>query len=173
MEKYVAEVEAMRQAKDAAFRAEVWSPIEDRAGFRGLSYFPVDPAYRFPTRLVRHAKPVVLEMRTSDGAAREYANVGHFELPLEGLIVCLEAYRLAGSASLFVPFRDRTSGRETYGAGRYLDLPLEGEDAAVVDFNLAYHPYCAYSDAFSCPFPPPENWLRVRIPAGERLAERT
>ena len=67
-----------------------------------------------------------------------------------------------------MPFRDGTSGRETYGAGRHLDIRVEANGSYVLDFNFAYNPYCAYSDAYSCPLPPAENWLPVRIEAGER-----
>ena len=74
---------------------------------------------------------------------------------------------LSGPDMLFVPFRDGTSGRETYGAGRYLDIRVEADDRNVLGF-FAYNPYCAYSDSYSCPLPPAENWLPVRIEAGER-----
>ena len=70
--------------------------------------------------------------------------------------------------SLFVPFRDATSGKETYGAARYLDIEERQADDYVIDSNLAYNPYCAYSDDYVCPFPPQENWLTVPIRAGEK-----
>lgn len=166
---YAAAVESMRREKDVAFREDPGSPIADRAAFGGLAYYPVDPAYRVPTRLVRHATPRALTLQTSDGEARRYRNVGEFRLALPVGEICLQAYQRETQEALFVPFRDATSGQETYGAGRYLDLHAEGaQDAYVVDFNLAYNPLCAYDDAFSCPFPPPENWLRVPIRAGER-----
>lgn len=165
---YVSAIESMRRDKDRAFRDEAWSPIEDRLGFRGLLYYPVEPALRLRTRLVRHERPTTLTLPTSDGQARAYRNVGHFEVVIEGQPVRIQAYQMAASESLFVPFRDTTSGKETYGAGRYLDVHLEAGDAADVDLNLAYNPYCAYNDAFSCPFPPPENWLQVPVRAGER-----
>lgn len=169
---YVASIEAQRKAKDDAFRHEPWSPIEDRKAFRGLAYYPVDPAYCVPARLIPHAVPKVLDMQTSDGQTRHYANVGEFHLKLPVGDVTLQAYRSPGQGGLFIPFRDKTSGKETYGAGRYLDVHLENDaDEAIVDLNLAYNPYCAYSEAFSCPFPPPENWLQVPIRAGERHDE--
>lgn len=170
-EDYVAEIETLRERKDAAFRREPWSPIEDKRAFRGLAYYPVDPAMRFRARMERHADPKTIELQTSDGAARQYRNVGHVEVPIEGQRVRIQLYQKVGSDSLFVPFRDKTSGKETYGAGRYLDLRLEPGDEVDLDLNLAYHPYCAYNDAFSCPFPPPENWLQVPVRAGERSEE--
>jgi hypothetical protein len=70
---------------------------------------------------------------------------------------------------LFLPFRDATSGRETYGAGRYLEVEPPGPDGGVeIDLNYAYNPYCAYNPEWSCPIPPGENWLTVPIRAGER-----
>jgi uncharacterized protein (DUF1684 family) len=169
---YVAAILSMRRDKDHAFRDETWSPIEDRAGFQGLVYYPVDPALRLRTRLVRHDHPAPITLQTSDGQARTYHNVGHFDVSVDGQPVRIQAYQQPGSEALFVPFRDQTSGKETYGAGRYLDVHLEAGDEAEVDLNLAYHPYCAYSEAFSCPFPPAENWLQVPLRAGERLAQQ-
>ena len=75
----------------------------------------------------------------------------------------------AGNETLFVPFLDATSGSETYGAGRYLDVPVEDDGTYSIDFNLAYHPSCVYDAKFSCPLTPAENRLPVRIEAGERL----
>lgn len=165
---YLSSVASMRRQKDAAFARDTQSPIEDKEAFKGLTYFDVDPALRFQTRLTRHPEPALLLMQTSDGQEREYRNVGHFDLVVGEVPVRLQAYQQRGATSLFVPFRDKTSGQESYGAGRYLDLHLEHEDAVDLDFNLAYNPYCAYSEQYSCPFPPPENWLQVAIPAGER-----
>lgn len=168
---YVARIEELRRRKDEAFRREPWSPIEDRTAFRGLAYYPVEPGMRFRVRMERHVDPKTITLQTSDGAAREYRNVGHVDLPIAEERVRIQLYQKVGAASLFVPFRDKTSGKETYGAGRYLDLHLEPADQVDVDLNLAYHPYCAYNEAYSCPFPPPENWLQVPIRAGERSEE--
>jgi uncharacterized protein (DUF1684 family) len=168
---YEEAVREMRRAKDAAFRAEPWSPVphHERASFKGLQYYPADPRWRFEVKLVPHAAPKAMTMQASGGEAREYHNVGHFDIHAEGQDVRVQAYRADGSDSLFIPFRDRTSGKETYGAGRYLDLEWEGPEAVyALDFNLAYNPYCAYDESFSCPFPPPENWLQVPVTAGEK-----
>lgn len=168
---YVADIEDLRRRKDEAFRQEAWSPIGDKARFRGLSYYPVDPAMRFRVPMERHPDPKAITLQTSDGDARRYDNVGHVELPLAGDAVHIQLYQAHGSDDLFVPFRDKTSGKETYGAGRYLDLHLEG-GLVDVDLNLAYNPYCAYDESYSCPFPPPENWLQVPVRAGERAYEQ-
>lgn len=169
MDEYAAGIEAQRKEKDEWFRRAPDSPIEHRASFGGLRYYPVEPSLRFSTQLVRHAAPKTVVMQTSAGDAREYRNVGHFEIAIDRRIVHVQGYESPGSDTLFVPFRDQTSGKETYGAGRYLDLhPAGPADAYDLDFNLAYNPMCAYSDEFSCPFPPPENWLPVPVRAGER-----
>jgi hypothetical protein len=73
-----------------------------------------------------------------------------------------------GPLDYFVPFRDATSGKETYGGGRYLEVQADRFGRVVLDFNEAYNPYCAYNDAWACPLPPPENWLTVAVRAGER-----
>ena len=85
----------------------------------------------------------------------------------------LEAFQSVGEGPgrLFVPFRDATSGRETYGGGRYLDLDVAASGRYALDFNRAYHPYCVYDASWVCPFPPPENTLELPVTAGERLPE--
>ncbi len=96
--------------------------------------------------------------------------MGYFELLVDDQKVVLNAYQSAEreDPNLFIPFRDATSGVESYGAARYLDLEVAHNDRYSVDFNYAYNPYCAYSDAYVCPLPPRENWLGVPIRAGEK-----
>jgi uncharacterized protein (DUF1684 family) len=109
-------------------------------------------------------------MTTNKGTRQLFNSIGHFELSIEERTVRLGTYQSAEGEdpSIFVPFRDATSGGESYGAARYLDLEVEHDDRYAVDFNYAYNPYCAYSDAYVCPLPPGENWLTVAIRAGER-----
>ncbi len=173
-DKYAAFVASQRKEKDDAFKRAPWSPIpaHERPTFRGLAYYPADPAWRFDVKLVPNPKPGHLTLQASGGDARDYMNVGHFSIQVEGQEIQIQAYLGARGDSLFIPFRDATSGKDTYGAGRYLDLEWEGPDAAyALDFNLAYNPYCAYDDSFSCPFPPPENWLKIPVTAGEKNYE--
>jgi hypothetical protein len=112
-----------------------------------------------------------LVMPTSTGKLREMDRVGYLEFTLRGTPHKLTAFAEAGAAvsRLFVPFSDLTSGTETYQAGRYLDIDPQSSGVYVVDFNLAYHPYCYYSPEYDCPFPPSENRLKTPIRAGERL----
>ena len=165
---------AFRKQKDDFFRESAESPLahDHRMKFSGLSYFPYDPQYRLETTLQRNLDPSKIVLATSKGIPREMLEFGHFEFPIEGGLFRLTAYSSLEHGhegdSLFVPFKDMTNGVESYGAGRYLDLEFQSDDRYVTDFNLAYNPWCAYSDAFVCPFPPPANTLKVRIPAGEK-----
>ncbi len=177
---YASQVEAFRASKDEYFRTAPASPIplEEREGFDGLAYFPVDPGLRFEGLSLepyRGSEPEAFEMLTSDGRLRPAHRVGSLRFELEGRPQALAGYTLDGGrpGSLFVPFADATSGQETYGAGRYLDLEPEDDGTYALDFNLAYHPFCVYAPAYSCPLPPPENRLGVRIEAGERLPAPT
>lgn len=167
---YVHVVEDYRKRKDEAFRVDPHSPIprHERTAFGGLRYYPPNPAWRFQARLVPHERPQHVTMQASDGGAKHHVNVGHFEITAQGQTVKVQAYENASGHGLFIPFRDRTSGKETYGAGRYLDVEESSPGVYDLDFNFAYNPSCAYDDAYSCPFPPPENWLQVEIRAGEK-----
>lgn len=162
-----------REAKDAAFRSGSQSPIPaaGRADFAGLSYYPVDPALRFSVQLQRYEIAAPVRMGTNTGEIRDALHYGRFEFRAVGRDCRLEVYRMetAGAPSLFIPFRDATSGGETYGAGRYLDLAENTSGTYDLDFNRAYNPYCAYNPDYSCPLPPAENTLAVPIRAGEKM----
>ena len=169
-------IERERAAKDAFFRSSPEGPIPAaaRQSFRGLAYYPVDLAFRFEgIRLDPYSGsgPSTFQIPTSDGQLRPARRVGSLRFELDAVVHALTAYDLSGEHdhALFVPFLDATSGTETYGAGRYLDLAPEPDGTYVLDFNWAYHPYCAYSPEYSCPLTPGENRLPVRINAGERL----
>lgn len=148
---------------------------EARKAFRGLAWWPIDARYRFPaTRLVRHEVPRPASLPATGDDVVAFLEVGAFEFALDGAPGRLLAFEPAPGeveeAYILVPFRDGTSGKESYGGGRYLDLEPHPGDVYDLDFNRAYHPYCAHDDAWSCTLPPPENRLAARIPAGERLA---
>ncbi len=165
-----------RAAKDAFFRASPDSPItwDKRAGFAGLSYYPIDPTLRFEgLRLLPRPGSLaeILHIATSDGTYRPARRVGKLEFPLDGGSRTLTAFDVgADDASVFIPFADATSVVETYASGRYLDIVPDPDGTYVLDFNAAYQPYCAYSPDYSCPLTPAENLLPDRIEAGERLA---
>jgi hypothetical protein len=167
-------VRQMRLEKDQYFALAGNSPIPEelRRDFRGLRYFPYDTTYRVHAIFRKYPDPVSVTMITSKGTEAEYIRYGFFEFELDGTVRRLQAYKqVHGSGSheetLFTPFRDRTSGKETYAAARYLDIVEPPEGAFILDFNVAYNPYCAYSPDYICPFPPRENTLEVEVRAGE------
>ena len=172
------EIEALRKSKDRFF-AEHWqSPIppEKRISFKGLKYFPPDPNYRFEIPLHEHEKKESLQITDTGGNVREYIRWGEFRFKIDDKELKLQAYKdEPGEKRLFVPFRDKTNGKETYGAGRYIDLDEDRDKTVegkwILDFNKAYNPWCAYSENYVCPFVPPENWLPVPIYAGEKNFE--
>jgi uncharacterized protein (DUF1684 family) len=170
-------VEGFRLDKDEFFKTLAGSPIPvaERAAFTGLPYYPVDEALAFDDRVLEPYtgdEPSNFQIPTSDGQLRPAHRAGVLRFELGGETRQLTAYTFDGGdgESLFVPFLDQTSGAETYGAGRYLDLEPEADGTYSLDFNLAYHPSCVYDPIFSCPLTPAENRLPVRIEAGERLA---
>jgi uncharacterized protein (DUF1684 family) len=160
-------IEEHRRRKDESFRTDPGSPIPygEQRSFRALSYFPPDPRYRFEVELVEEPHKA-LDIQRSAGDVVRYVRLGHFALRLPDGDVKLALYESDGHS--FLPFRDKTSGKETYGAGRYLDPQHLPDGRYEVDLNLAYNPFCAYNESYSCPFPPPENWLKVAVPVGEK-----
>jgi uncharacterized protein (DUF1684 family) len=167
-----------RADKDEFFRTAPNSPIPaaERSAFTGLPYYPIDASLGFDDlALEPYAgdEPVRFEIPTSDGKTRKAERAGVFRFPVEGAVRTLTGYIFEGDdlASVFVPFLDATSGTETYGAGRYLDIEREEDGTYSLDFNLAYHPSCVYDPRFSCPLTPAENRLSIPIRAGERLAD--
>jgi len=172
------DLEGLRAARDAAFRTDPDSPIPagSRATFHGLDYFPPDPSWRYAGFVEMYAAPEKLTLVTTAGKPRPCARVGRVTFARDGRPMALQVYRLldmperAGGEGLFLPFKDRTTGKETYPAGRYVDLEGPEGGPFVLDFNRAYDPSCAYGDAarFECPVTPQENLLPVRVAAGER-----
>ncbi|HRN67108.1 MAG TPA: DUF1684 domain-containing protein [Promineifilum sp.] len=170
------QLKALREQIDDFMQFHPQSPLADdqRDGFKGLDYYGENPALVI-VATVEHLpddEPII-EMETSTGDARPFRRWGTFAFEVDAQPARLTLYSDPTGEELFLPFRDATSGNETYGAGRYLDnhrpgLRRLGEDEIEVDFNYAYNPYCAYSSYFSCPLPPRENWLAVPIRAGEK-----
>ncbi len=164
-----------RAEKDRYLSADERSPIpaEKRSTFRGLDYFPPDRGFLFRLELHEHPDRSSFIVKDSKGNDRQYIRWGEFRFEIGGVKCILQAYKSDPTEErLFIPFKDATSGSETYGAGRYLDMELGecfSDGRWTLDFNMAYNPYCAYSHRYACPLVPPENWLKVRIEAGERI----
>ncbi len=173
------QLEAYRRQKDKWMQESPDSPLDhhQRHTFTGLNYFPVDAAYRVTATLDRDAKPHMIQIQTTTGEWREYNHFGVFHFALGGQPLTLNAYQPTGENAhkgdreLFVPFRDRTAPKETYGAGRYLEIRSQKGDDYILDFNRSANPWCAYSPNYSCTIPPPENHLPVEVRAGEKLFE--
>ncbi len=162
------DVASLRDQKDEVFRRGHDSPLtpQQQRGFSGLRYFADDPAYRFEVTLAASAAGGQDEVEMSDGSSSSLLRAGQVSFRVGDREARLLAYEQG--RELFIPFRDATSGKETYGAGRYVEaVPLEG-GRYLLDFNRAYNPYCAYNENWRCPLPPRENWLDVAIRAGER-----
>jgi uncharacterized protein len=159
---------ALRAAKDEYMRDDPGSPLgkQEPGSFGGLKYYPYDPTLALELPLDRDVPSEPVQMGTSTGDSREYRRVGKIHFRVQGAPAEVTLY--GEPDNLFLPIRDATSGHATYGAGRYLEPEMTGDDTVFVDFNLLYNPYCAYNEQFSCPLPPVENWLQVPIEAGEQ-----
>jgi uncharacterized protein len=168
-----------RQTRARLFREHPQSPVapDQRAGYTGPHLYDYDPAWCL-TAAVEPVEPVRLEIVTSHGESMAFTRVAVARFAHAGGELALELYWLEGyGGGLFVPFADATSGRETYGAGRYLLDTAKGADLGeqdgrlVMDFNFAYQPSCAYDPRWTCPLAPPANRLAVAVRAGERVAD--
>ena len=170
---YASRLTGDRQAKDTQFLEEdAPVPKSRKATLLPLAYFPVDPEYNVPSALKPAASETIVDMPTSTGAPRRQRIVGTLEFVLKGQPLKLTASVDADAANLAhitVMFSDLTSGTETYPGGRYIDLDRNKSGIYELDFNRAYHPYCYYNESYECPYPPPENRLKVPVRVGERL----
>ncbi len=160
-----------RKQKDKEFASSA-SPLskDKRANFKGLNYYPADLSYRIEAKFVPNLTDSLIEIATSTGAFRQYRVLGKAFFELSGQPAALEIYAAEGG-HIFIPFTDSTTGIETYGGGRYLDGQEPKNQTILLDFNRAYSPYCAYSDGYDCPKPPPANRLTQPIRAGEKILE--
>lgn len=165
-----------REEKSRVFAEHPQSPVPpaERDDFDGLDFFDPDVDYRVDATVAAHEDPDPVEMETTNGPPVRYLRVVTLEFDLNGGSHELHAYRQEhdDSGTLFVPFRDKTTGQESYHGGRYMefepDRDLEDGDTVTIDFNLAYTPFCAFSETFACPLPPEENWLETVVHAGEK-----
>lgn len=156
-----------RAERDREFREGYSSPIPEEhlaAGFVGLHYFDPDPVLAVTGPLSR--KEGRVEITASTGTTSKYRVAGEITVDVRGRTRSLLVFH-GEESELYIPFRDGTCGMESYGGGRYAPVVEEG-DTASVDFNRAVNPLCAYDEEFSCPLPPRQNWLPMRIEAGEQ-----
>lgn len=174
-ERIIQEIQDYQDKMDREFADPEESILkpEDLAEFKGLKWYPIDLNYRVTARLERtpEAKPFL--MPTTTERKPEYMQYGILHFTLQGQELTLPVYRSTAGYDdpqyadyLFCPFTDWASGDGAYGGGRYIDLHIPEGDKIVLDFNKSYNPYCAYNERYSCPIPPKENDLPVRIEAG-------
>lgn len=174
---YRERIENEREEKDNFMRNSPESPFfEIKNKFKTLNYFPVDINYKIIASLNPVSQRDVVVLPTSDGKEQHYLKYAYAEFELAGAtntLLILEVMDIGPQrGNLFLAFGDDTSARETYGAGRYLDIrKVPGSSTITLDFNQAYNPYCAYTNKYSCPLPPAENLLSVAIMAGEKNYE--
>lgn len=169
-------LQLQRDSRDEVFKSDPESPLlpQDRADFEGLEYWPPDPAYYFAGPIQFYADPERFTIVATSGQQRPCEKIGRIAFTIDGNRRTLQVYRLLdqppGTDGLFLPFMDATTGKETYPAGRYINLDGPPGGPYVLDFNQAYNPSCAYGspERFACPVTPPENRLDVPIPVGER-----
>jgi len=163
------ELTDFRAEKDEFFAHHPQSPLtsEQKRGFMGLRYFPENDALQVDVQVERLSDQQPMQMQTSTGGVQTYVRYGRFKFQVEGEHAELTIYQ--NENGYFLPFVDSLAGKETYPAGRYLEPESLPGNRFLVDFNLAYNPYCAYNEMWSCPITPAENRLKVPIRAGEKL----
>ena len=173
-EDYAGEIAAWRAEKDGFMRHSADSPVpmERRATFNPLPYYPIDEAYRVPASLHVAQSDEIIQLSTSTGKPRRMRRIGTLAFTLKGQSLTLTAFADLDDAQLrrlFVPFGDLTSGTETYQGGRYLDLDRTASRVYDLDFNRAYNPFCVFDSRYECPIPPRENRLKIPVRAGEKM----
>lgn len=164
-----------RAQKDNYFRTDDNSPIRDRESFTGLNYFDPDMKYKIAAHLTLLKDTNTVIMLRTDGSSDRYLRHAIATFTLDEKEYQLTMFRPVRDSVnknvLFVPFTDNTNGELSYKAGRYLDIVPAKPNEAIIDFNYAYNPFCAYNPRFSCPIPPKENYLDTEILAGEKIYE--
>jgi uncharacterized protein (DUF1684 family) len=166
------ELDAWRAEKDAEMRGP-HSPLGRDgpaavAAYQGLHYLPTSWDYRVPARFEPADAGRTLQLETTTGGVRILPLRGVLHFEIKGHKLSLDAFALSERPNdYFVIFKDATNGHQSYGAGRFLWVPGAVDGKTVLDFNQAWNPLCAYSNAFNCPIAPPENRLAIAIPVGE------
>ncbi len=175
-EAIAADIRRQRAEKDRDFKTDPDSPLlaEDREAFQGLKYYPVDLSLRFEGAIVKYDSLLPDTIIGSKGDRRPALRYGYFPFTYQNREYRLQIYKILRdnpeyAKYLFLGFTDRSSGGETYGGGRYIDLAENDENHYVVDFNLAYNPFCAYNPRYSCAIPAAENRLPFAVKAGEKV----
>lgn len=171
-EAYIEEITAKRQEQEDYLKTSSSSPFaKDKSSFKPLNYYPIDPKFRVKANVNKLTNLEYVNVGESDGSTKRYVKYATLSFEIDDMPMELLVLKPSGFGQmniLFTAFADETSSFETYGAGRYLDLDFKNASTITLDFNLAYNPYCAYNESFTCPLPPKENILPIKIEAGEK-----
>jgi uncharacterized protein len=174
-QEYAKEMNQYRKKKNKEVKSKVFSP--NQLKFKKLNYFPPNEKFKVEASFKRTENEAKFQMPTTTSRLPEYVKYGELKFEIDGKSYQLSVFQGLDLMKqkeyedyLFIPFTDLTCGEESYSGGRYLELkiPQIRDGKVILDFNLAYNPYCAYHDRYSCPIPPKENHLKVRIEAGEQ-----
>ena len=166
-----------REGRNRFFKEHPRSPLDEaqRSDFQELSYYPINLQYRFEGKIDRYKYHIMnpqyyAQFLTNKGVKKRYIRYGRVRFQLKGDECVIQLYKSPGSDHLFIPFRDKTNGDETYKGGRYLDAEIIMPGyKTVIDFNMAYNPSCVYNEKYICIIPPDENNFDVEIKAGEKM----
>ena len=173
---YKADIQEFRKKKNKRFKYEEDSPFDkkQKAVFDSLRYYEPNPAMRVQADLTRLDDNTIITLKTTEaGGSQQYIRWAKATFQLEGKsheLILLKPYGDASKTTLHLFFRDKTSGNETYGGGRYIDIE-PGKTTCMIDFNMAFNPYCVYNSYYICPIPPKENKLDIAIKAGEKIPD--
>jgi len=164
-----------RKERNAFLKDHQRSPLlpQDKKNFKGMKYYPFDPKYFFSGQIERTVLHInnpkyYATFLTNKGTNKRYIRYGKFHFILNGKEYMIEIYKSILSDNLFIPFKDKTNGTETYEGGRYIEAEILPDYKIILDFNMAYNPSCAYNEKFVCVLPPRENMLDIEIRAGEK-----
>jgi len=165
-------LESYRKRRDTFFLKHPNSPLskEQKENFQGMRYFPENPELDLVVEVDQFEEQEEVQLKTTTGDEQTFTRYGCFQFEVDGQEVELTIY--SGNKGYLLPFKDSLAGSETYDIGRYLEIRKLRDGQFEINFNMAYNPFCAYSDGYSCIITPEENHLEVPIRAGEMLFKK-
>jgi len=172
-EVYLEKIEKERDRQYKFIKFNIDSPLteEQKKDFKELDFYVIDPSYKVRAKMVPLEEKKMIELPMTDGSMEKYLKHSFAEFDLNGKqqkLLLLQSMKEMDKRNFFLAFADETSGAETYGGGRYINLRQDGKNSITIDFNMAYNPYCAYNPDFACPLPPKENIMEIPILVGEK-----
>ncbi len=170
MMRYEDQLINIRKQKNEFFKNSNHSPLtpQQQEVFHSLDYYNVNEKFKFVVELKLFNQQERVNIVTSKGDVQEYIKHGFIEFEIDSKKHMLTVFKDIDSDYFFIPFKDKTTGKETYSAGRYVELERLNKNKYKIDFNSSYNPYCAYNDNWVCPLTPFENTLDIEISAGEK-----